>query len=590
MEILVSLIQEVIRIGAQPWVMPVLTVAGIWTFAAVAVRLALAVLPDRHTMVQYHGRMAILFSLPLMFAVASVAHFLLQPIAVSGAASVQWLNTIVVTAYGPAPFDAGSGDSVSLFSMISTLPFLSGILIVLAFAMALFGAIRMGFQLWSLRLIMQNPGQKADVSGDKMVSNGEKSVLPGNDTRTENDAQSETIRLLIQKISRILGIEKHVEVRQHPGIAVPMTIGWRRPRIFLPEKTWPEHELELILHHELVHIRRGHFLLRTLEEGVRNLFFIHPLVHLLAREITTWREMACDSELLATSGTANRKYAELLYRTVPAPGFASPVALSASISANPDIKKRIKTMAHYPRESNIWNRRRSTSLTLAAIIMTPVLMLASCDFGTTPDTEQQEEFRVIESMPEPVGGMAAIFENLTYPETARRAGIEGRVIVQFTVDEQGNVVNPEVVRGIGGGCDEAAIDAIKAVEWTPGTQYGEPVSTEFNLPVTFRLDAGDDESSDGDQEGTEAGAARLDLHIPSSDLTYIEFNGNPVSLENLSERIRAATGEAASSSNGTENELVVQLSVDRSASMGMVSDVQNVLRENRVHRINYQSL
>lgn len=152
-------------------------------------------------------------------------------------------------------------------------------------------------------------------------------------------------------------------------------------------------------------------------------------------------------------------------------------------------------MEHYPRESNTWNRRRSTSLALGAIIMIPVLMLASCDFGTTPDTEQEEVFIVIESMPEPVGGMMAIFENLTYPEAARRAGIEGRVIVQFTVDEQGNVVDPEVVRGIGGGCDEAAIEAIKAVEWIPGTQYGETVSTQFMLPIQFRLDAGGDESS-----------------------------------------------------------------------------------------------
>ncbi len=524
MEILVNLIQEVTRIGAEPWVMPVLTVAGIWTFAAVAVRLALAVLPDRHTMVQYHGRMAMLFSLPLMLAVASVAHFVLQPMAVSGPASVQWLNTIVVTGYEMGSVDAGSSGSVSLVSMIASLPFLAGVLMVLAFVMALFGAVRMGFQLRSLRLILQNPGQKADVSGDKTVSNGGNSILPGNDARThnnalsgndartENNVQAETIRRLIRKISRNLGIEKRVEVRLHPGVTVPMTIGWRHPRIFLPEKNWPEHELELILHHELVHIRRGHFLLRTLEEGVRNLFFIHPLVHLLAREITTWREMACDSELLATSGTANREYAELLYRTVPEPGIAAPVALSASISANPDIKKRIKTMADYPREPQTWNRRRSASLVLAAIVMIPVLILASCDFGETTRAEDEKvpgqddsvpgfelSESTTESMPEPVGGIQAIYEGLKCPEAARRAGIEGRVVAQFIVDEEGNIRDPEIVRGIGGGCDEAVIDAIKAVEWRPGIQNGDPVSTRFSLPITFRMSAGSGESSGGDE-------------------------------------------------------------------------------------------
>ncbi|MGM0738742.1 MAG: TonB family protein, partial [Bacteroidota bacterium] len=216
--------------------------------------------------------------------------------------------------------------------------------------------------------------------------------------------------------------------------------------------------------------------------------------------------------------------------------------------------------------------------------------LASCDFGTTPDTEQEEVFRVIESMPEPVGGMTAIFENLSYPETARRAGIEGRVIVQFTVDEEGNIHDPEVLRGIGGGCDEAAIAAIKAVEWRVGTQRGEAVSTRFSLPITFRLDTDEGESSGSDQEGADAGAARLDVHIPAADIAAIELNGERIPLELFSKRIRAVSGAAVSSSNGRDNELVVHLSIDGSASMGTVSDVQNVLRENRIHRINYRTL
>jgi len=500
-----------------------------------------------------------LFGLPLMFVVAWVAHILMQPVTVAGPAPLQWLNTIVISASAAASTDAPPQETLSVLSMVASLSFMAGFLVILALLIGLVGMVRMGYQISSLRQIRRHSGQV-----DYPVE-------------------------LVRDISRKIGVTRRVEVHHHPGVAVPMTIGWRHPRIILPEKSWEDNELELILHHELVHIRRGHFLLRTLEEVVRNLFFIHPLVHLLTREITSWREMACDSELLATSETTRREYASLLYRALPESGSLEQLALSASISANPDIKKRIETMEHYPRESNTWNRRRSTSLAMAAIIMTPVLMLASCDFGTTPDTEQEEVFRVIESMPEPVGGMAAIFENLTYPETARRAGIEGRVIVQFTVDEKGNVVDPEVVRGIGGGCDEAAIDAIKAVEWTPGTQHGEPVSTEFMLPITFRLDAGGGESSDDDQEGTDAGAFRLDVHIPSSDQGLVELNGERMPFALFSERIRAATS-TASSSNGQGNELTVQMSVDGSARMGTVRDVQNVLRENRILRINYHLL
>lgn len=104
-----------------------------------------------------------------------------------------------------------------------------------------------------------------------------------------------------------------------------------------------------------------------------------------------------------------------------------------------------------------------------------------------PEEEEPEIFIVVERMPEPVGGMEAIYRRLRYPEIARKAGIEGRVVLQFVVDERGNVVNPVVIRGIGGGCDEAAIEAIKGVRFTPGMQRGRPVKVQFQLPIVFRL-------------------------------------------------------------------------------------------------------
>ena len=104
-----------------------------------------------------------------------------------------------------------------------------------------------------------------------------------------------------------------------------------------------------------------------------------------------------------------------------------------------------------------------------------------------PEEEEPEIFIVVDRMPEPAGGMEAIYRRLRYPEIARKAGIEGRVVLQFIVDERGNVVNPTVIRGIGGGCDEAAIEAIKGVRFTPGMQRGRPVKVQFQLPIVFRL-------------------------------------------------------------------------------------------------------
>lgn len=103
------------------------------------------------------------------------------------------------------------------------------------------------------------------------------------------------------------------------------------------------------------------------------------------------------------------------------------------------------------------------------------------------DEEEEEFFVVVENMPVLEGGLGDLQRKVKYPEMARRAGIEGRVTVQFIVNEQGRVENPRVIRGIGGGCDEAALEAVKDAKFTPGMQRGRPVRVQYSLPIVFRL-------------------------------------------------------------------------------------------------------
>lgn len=103
------------------------------------------------------------------------------------------------------------------------------------------------------------------------------------------------------------------------------------------------------------------------------------------------------------------------------------------------------------------------------------------------EEEEEDFFVVVENMPELIGGLAALQKNIRYPEMARKAGIEGRVIVQFIVNEEGKVENPRVIRGIGGGCDEEALRAVSLAEFKPGRQRGRPVRVQYSLPVIFRL-------------------------------------------------------------------------------------------------------
>ena len=94
---------------------------------------------------------------------------------------------------------------------------------------------------------------------------------------------------------------------------------------------------------------------------------------------------------------------------------------------------------------------------------------------------------IVENMPELIGGLQSIQNEIKYPAIAQKAGIEGRVFVQFVVDEQGNVVDPVIVRGIGAGCDEEAIRAVRLAKFKPGRQGGKAVRVKMSLPITFKL-------------------------------------------------------------------------------------------------------
>lgn len=105
------------------------------------------------------------------------------------------------------------------------------------------------------------------------------------------------------------------------------------------------------------------------------------------------------------------------------------------------------------------------------------------------EEEEPEVFIAVENEPVLIGGLESVQKSIVYPEIARKAGIEGRVFVQFVIDEKGNVLNPVVLRGIGGGCDEAALEAVKKAKFIPGKQRGRAVRVQYSIPVVFRLNA-----------------------------------------------------------------------------------------------------
>ncbi|MEE0895802.1 MAG: energy transducer TonB, partial [Bacteroidales bacterium] len=103
---------------------------------------------------------------------------------------------------------------------------------------------------------------------------------------------------------------------------------------------------------------------------------------------------------------------------------------------------------------------KKLALLLSAILLTN---MAFCQEEKKVSVDD-EVFVVVEEQAEFPGGMEAMYayivKNLKYPELAKEKGIEGRVFVSFIIEKDGSISNVKLLRGIGGGCDEAAKEMV----------------------------------------------------------------------------------------------------------------------------------
>ena len=96
-----------------------------------------------------------------------------------------------------------------------------------------------------------------------------------------------------------------------------------------------------------------------------------------------------------------------------------------------------------------------------------------------------------DEMPTFPGGEAGMFKflksRLKYPAEALDRQLSGKVHVTFTVDPQGHLHDPRVVRGLGAGLDEEALRLVRIMPWwNPGKIHGQPVWVSVTMPIVFR--------------------------------------------------------------------------------------------------------
>ena len=263
-----------------------------------------------------------------------------------------------------------------------------------------------------------------------------------------------------------------------------------------------------ILAHEQAHIRLGHSWDLLLLEVVKAIQWFNPFVYLLGRDLKAIHEYEADNAVL-NQGIDAKTYQLLLVTKAVGNRLQT---LGNNLSHH-SLKKRIKMM--HKTNSNRWMMTKA--VVLPALMALAVVAFAKPKVESIPVTEESTEPTIanITTPPEvntevslPAnndsiyvkvekdavfpGGEAAMYkwivDNLKYPEECKAKGIQGRVYVQFVVNEDGSLSDAKILRSPDKALSQEAIRVVKAMpKWKPAQNKGKVVRSYFRLPFSFKL-------------------------------------------------------------------------------------------------------
>ncbi len=252
--------------------------------------------------------------------------------------------------------------------------------------------------------------------------------------------------------------------------------------------TLSKSEKDNIIRHEEAHIKQWHSADIVFFELVKILFWFNPMAWQLRKTIQHTHEFLADEDTLKSNDLAG--YKSLLAKIAlgrVTPSFGNHFNKSL-------ILKRIENMKTPPSKPSVlkWSGALSLMVTLVIVFSCNEPAIDHSDQIVETALADQEVYQIVDETAVPPGGYKKFYqyitENMTYPAQARKAGIEGKVYVQFIVDKNGNLTDVEVVKGIGGGCDREAVRVVAASDqWSPPQLGGKAVRQKIILPITFKL-------------------------------------------------------------------------------------------------------
>lgn len=309
---------------------------------------------------------------------------------------------------------------------------------------------------------------------------------------------------------------------------------------------------EMIATHELAHICSRHWFDLLSAEILLCVQWYNPAAWLMLAQLREVHEYEAD-EKVVTSGFDKKKYQYLLlekaagvcfqsctnslnhsklknriammYKSKSSPGrrmralvMVPAVAAAFAVTQIPAVASALRSMtatdspaiaaAPVLSENPVGSPAVSmVTTTEPAAAVASAAVVAKADSKVSKKEDKKQAPVVCQTYPKFPGGEIACMEffmkNLRYPEEAKKAGQQGRVVVRFTVKADGSVASPEIVRGVSPEIDAEAIRVVGEMpRWTPGTDDGKPVDAQFVIPVMFRLDGDDAASKPAAKTGT----------------------------------------------------------------------------------------
>jgi bla regulator protein BlaR1 len=302
----------------------------------------------------------------------------------------------------------------------------------------------------------------------------------------------------LRRMERIAGIRQRIEIRLSHASIEPGIFGIVRPVLMWPEgisRHLDDAQLDAILTHEVRHAIRRDNLAAAVHMVVEAIFWFHPLVWWLGTRLVEERERACDEDVVEL-GSERRVYAEAILKVCEF-CLASPLACMSGVAGG-DLKKR---MVHIMTERLLHKLNFGRKLFLSAaglaaiagpiafgiVTATPTRAAFAAGSAVAQQSEQPPDAHAsVHASKEEMAALIVKKVNPEYPEAAKKAHIQGQVILRATISKDGDVENLQIVSGHPQ-LVPSAIDAVKQWKYQPYLQHGKPVEVETEITVNFTL-------------------------------------------------------------------------------------------------------